>query len=55
MAKTVQLEEATLRLQIWDTAGEPRYRMLAEGYIRDAEVAVVVYDVTKSQALVKAK
>merc|ERR1712151_1208314 len=29
--------------------------MLAEGYIRDAEAAVVVYDITKSRALEKAK
>jgi Ras-related protein Rab-6A len=51
LAKTVHAEASPLRLQIWDTAGDPRYRTLATGYIRDAEAAIVVYDVTKPDSL----
>jgi small GTP-binding protein len=33
-------------LQIWDTAGEERYRSFTKLYSRGAEVAVIVFDVT---------
>uniref|UniRef100_A0A7S1ZFV3 Ras-related protein Rab-21 n=1 Tax=Trieres chinensis TaxID=1514140 RepID=A0A7S1ZFV3_TRICV len=35
-------------LSIWDTAGQERYRSLGPIYYRDAEGAVLVYDVTDS-------
>ena len=38
--------EATVaRLQLWDTAGDPRFKCLLESYIRDCQAAVIVYDV----------
>lgn len=40
------MEEKTIRLQLWDTAGQERFRTLIPNYIRDASVAVIVYDVT---------
>ena len=39
------LEDRTVRLQLWDTAGHERFRSLIPSYIRDSTVAVVVYDV----------
>lgn len=35
-----------VRLQLWDTAGQERFRNLIPSYIRDSNVAIVVYDVT---------
>lgn len=46
LSKTMYLEDRTVRLQIWDTAGQERFRALAPSYIRDSQVAVVVYDVS---------
>ena len=46
ISTTVYLEDTTIRLQIWDTAGHERFRTLTPSYIRDSNVAVVVYDVT---------
>jgi len=46
LSKVVFLKNRTVRLSTWDTAGEPRFRPLMPSYMRDSEVAVVVYDVT---------
>mmetsp|Transcript_16534 Transcript_16534/g.14315 ORF Transcript_16534/g.14315 Transcript_16534/m.14315 type:complete len:90 (+) Transcript_16534:2975-3244(+) len=34
------------RFKIWDTAGEERFRSLASLYYKDAQIAILVYDVT---------
>jgi len=44
-----------LRYEIWDTAGQERFHSLAPMYYRNAQAAVVVYDVTKAASLEKAK
>jgi len=46
VSKTMYLEDRTVRLQLWDTAGQERFRSLIPSYIRDSNVAVVVYDVS---------
>lgn len=46
LSKTLYLDDRTVRLQIWDSAGQERFRSLIPSYIRDSSVAVVVYDVT---------
>jgi len=46
-SKTVHLPDRQVRLQLWDTAGQERFRSLIPSYIRDAAVAVVVFDITK--------
>eukprot|EP01066_Platyproteum_vivax_P011162 Platyproteum_vivax@DN5066_c0_g1_i1.p1 len=37
---------ASVRLQLWDTAGQERFKSLTASYIRDAAVALVVFDIT---------
>lgn len=46
LSKTMYLDDKTIRLQLWDTAGQERFRSLIPSYIRDSNVAIVVYDVT---------
>lgn len=46
MSKTMYLEDRAVRLQLWDTAGQERFRTLIPSYIRDCDVAVIVYDIT---------
>lgn len=46
ISKTLYLEDRTVRLQIWDSAGQERFRSLIPSYIRDSSVAVVVYDIS---------
>ncbi|KIJ27838.1 hypothetical protein M422DRAFT_37578 [Sphaerobolus stellatus SS14] len=46
LSKTMYLEDRTVRLQLWDTAGQERFRSLIPSYIRDSQVAIIVYDIT---------
>ena len=46
LSKTMYLDDKTIRLQLWDTAGQERFRSLIPSYIRDSNVAIVVYDIT---------
>jgi len=46
MSKTMYLEDRAVRLQLWDTAGQERFRTLIPSYIRDCDVAVIVYDIS---------
>jgi GTPase SAR1 family protein len=52
LSKTMYLDDRTVRLQIWDSAGQERFRSLIPSYIRDSSVAVVVYDITSRGAQV---
>lgn len=56
LTQTLSLEDGTtVKLEIWDTAGQERYRSLAPMYYRNANCAVVVYDITQPASLDKAK
>ncbi|KAJ9550420.1 hypothetical protein OSB04_014465 [Centaurea solstitialis] len=46
MSRTMDLDDKTLRLQLWDTAGMMRFRSLIPNYVKDASAIVIVYDVT---------
>ncbi|TMS18507.1 Ras-related protein Rab-25 [Larimichthys crocea] len=45
--RTVQLENFTIKAQIWDTAGLERYRAITSAYYRGAVGALLVYDISK--------
>ncbi|XP_041376392.1 ras-related protein Rab-22A-like [Gigantopelta aegis] len=47
MTKTLLVDENTYKFQIWDTAGQEKYRALAPMYYRGAAAAIIVYDVTR--------
>eukprot|EP00164_Ancoracysta_twista_P024200 GFYU01045715.1.p1 GENE.GFYU01045715.1~~GFYU01045715.1.p1 ORF type:complete len:231 (+),score=23.61 GFYU01045715.1:82-693(+) len=49
------VDEQTVNFDIWDTAGQERYKSLASMYYRGAAAAVVVYDITSSDSLERAK
>ncbi|RDA86038.1 hypothetical protein CP532_4713, partial [Ophiocordyceps camponoti-leonardi (nom. inval.)] len=56
LTQTISLDEnTTVKFEIWDTAGQERYKSLAPMYYRNANCAVVVYDITQSSSLDKAK
>ncbi|KAH9892123.1 putative GTP-binding protein ypt5 [Xylariomycetidae sp. FL2044] len=55
LTQTISLDDTTVKFEIWDTAGQERYKSLAPMYYRNANCAVVVYDITQSSSLDKAK
>jgi len=56
LAQTVKLDSGNfVKFEIWDTAGQERYKSLAPMYYRNANCAVVVYDITSAASLVKAR
>merc|ERR1712130_596295 len=50
LSKTMHLDDQTVRLQLWDTAGQERFRSLIPSYVRDSNVAIIVYDVTEEKS-----
>jgi len=45
--KKMTVEGNTVKLAIWDTAGVERFRTLTPSYYRNAQGAIVVYDVSR--------
>ncbi|CAF1353258.1 unnamed protein product [Adineta ricciae] len=46
----LQSDGKTIRLQIWDIAGEERFRSLTDTYVQGIDGAVIVFDITNSNS-----
>merc|ERR1711988_1727285 len=51
----VELPEGSVRLQLWDTAGQEKYKALVRIYYRGAAAAIVTFDVSNKESFVYAK
>lgn len=56
-AKTMYFEEydKNHKFEIWDTAGQEKYRALTKIFYKDASVAVLVYDITRKESFEEIK
>ena len=47
--KTIFLkdEQQSIKFEIWDTAGQEKYRALAKVFYKNAAVCILVYDITR--------
>ena len=44
--KVLKIEEKTIQADIWDTAGQEKYRSLGKRFYKDAYIVCLVYDIT---------
>ena len=49
--KFLTYSNSKIKLQIWDTAGQERFKSLIPSYLKDANCAIIVYDVTNKATL----
>lgn len=55
LSKNVQYKNHMYRLLLWDTAGQEKFRSLIPAYLRDADCAVLVYDITNAETFIALK
>lgn len=51
LLKAIDIDNFKVKLQIWDFAGEERFRFLFPSYIRGANGAIFMYDITNYGSL----
>ena len=45
----------TIKFEIWDTAGQEKYRALTKIFYKDAGVAILVYDISRKESFEEIK
>ena len=55
--KTIFLKEynQSIKFEIWDTAGQEKYRALAKVFYKNAAVCILVYDITRKNSFEELK
>ena len=51
--KTMTFDEydgKSVKFEIWDTAGQEKYRSLTQIFYKDASIAILVYDITSQES-----
>jgi len=48
-SRTIVLDGQQIKLQIWDTAGQEKFRSITRSYYRGAAGALLVYDITRRE------
>ena len=50
LMKSLVINGQTVKLQLWDTAGQEKYKSMVSSYYRGANVALIVFDLTNHQS-----
>jgi Ras-related protein Rab-6A len=51
-SKNVTINNTSVRLLLYDTAGQEKFKSLIPMYIRDANIIIVVYDITNKDTFI---
>ena len=54
-SKIVEIANKSVSLDIWDTAGQEKYKSLTKFFYKDAKVAILVYDITQKESFTNMK
>ena len=46
--KIIDVDGTIVKLQVWDTAGQERFKSLIPSYLKDAHMALVVFDLAST-------
>ena len=55
LCKTLQTEKGGIQLDIWDTAGQEKYRGLNKIFYTKSQMAILVYDITNRRSFEELK
>lgn len=49
-SKNITVGTDTVRVQIWDTAGQEQFHSLIPSYLRNSTIAIIVYDISNQES-----
>ena len=50
MSKNIKFRGQNIKLQMWDTAGQEKYKGLIPSYVRNSSIVFVVYDISQKSS-----
>ena len=53
--KSLQVGQKTINLQLWDTAGQEKYKSVTRSYYKNSHGALAIYDITDRNSLAAAE
>ena len=53
LVKNINFKGSQLRVQLWDTAGQEKFKSLIPSYLRDATAAIFVFDLSSNFIIIK--
>ena len=49
-SKKIKVDNKNIKLQIWDTAGQEKFKAVSKQYYKGADAVIVVYDITSTRS-----
>ena len=49
-SKSIEVQGQSIRLDLWDTGGQEKYRSLTRFFYKDSPIVIIVYDITKRES-----
>ena len=51
--KTIELDNTNLNVSMWDTNGLEEYRSITKGFIKDSDIIIFVFDITRRETFLE--
>ena len=48
--RTIQVQEKTVKMQLWDTAGQEKFKQITSSYFKGSHGCLAVFDITNSES-----
>ena len=48
--KYIEINKKKYRVELWDTAGQEKYRSLTKIFFKDSKIVIIVYDITTKES-----